>query len=196
MATFLERLPEADIRITSSFTRLDYAEHHIDVGIRLSNDDDPALDRIWLGEETMMPLTSPAYIEAQRLREPKDLLRVPLLFEDVSRHFPHTSSWPDWFAAAGLPRESAMRGVNFGAYHDQALDAAIMGAGVVLGRKVIASRDIADGRLVCPFGPELSTGINYQIVCRRDLKHTPLAKAFQEWVAEELMCCLGMVVVP
>ena len=92
--------------------------------------------------------------------------------------------------------ESAKRGINFGEYVEQALDAAASGAGLVLGRKVLVSKDIEDGRLLCPFGPELSTGLRWQIVCRKEVRHTPVAVAFQSWVAQELEKSMAMDCAP
>ncbi len=186
LGQFLALHPGADIRVTSGFTLLDYRASEIDIGIRLSNDDDTQLARTWLGEETMMVLASPALIERESIREPRDILRVPLLKEDTRAHFRNAPGWDDWLVAAGLSGEPTPPGIDFGEYVDQALDAAVAGAGVVLGRKVLAARDIEEGRLVCPFGPELSTGLRWQIVCRKEIRHTPMAVAFQDWVAREL----------
>ncbi|MEM9317150.1 MAG: LysR family transcriptional regulator, partial [Pseudomonadota bacterium] len=83
LGQFMEIMPEADIRVTSGFSKLDYRANEIDIGIRLSNDEDPSLERIWLGEESMMVMASPAYIEQQKIRENRDILRVPLLCEDT-----------------------------------------------------------------------------------------------------------------
>lgn len=186
LSGFLKAHPDIDIRISSSFSKLDYHQQNVDIGIRLSNDDDPSLQRIWLGEESVMVLASPEFIKKQKIKEPKDILRVPILSEDTSKHFKHTPSWSDWFESVGLPKNSANRGINFGEHVEQALDAAITGTGVVLGRKVLAARDIESGRLVCPFGPELPTGLNYQIVCRKQIQHTEHAIAFKEWLQTEM----------
>lgn len=99
-------------------------------------------------------------------------------------------------ACAPQPQE-VPRGVGFGSPQaSQARDAAAAGAGVVLGRKVLAARDIEEGRLVCPFGPELATGLRWQIVCRKEIRHTPLAVAFQDWVAREMQQSLELDCVP
>jgi LysR family glycine cleavage system transcriptional activator len=70
---------------------------------------------------------------------------------------------------------------------DHALDAASEGAGVVLGYKVVASRDIGLGRLVAPFGPEIPVpGRSYYFVCPKGDEKRPAIKAFRDWVFAEI----------
>jgi LysR family transcriptional regulator, glycine cleavage system transcriptional activator len=70
---------------------------------------------------------------------------------------------------------------------DHALDAASEGAGVVLGYKLVASHDISLGRLVSPFGPELSLpGRAYHFVCARGQERRPTVKAFRDWLFAEI----------
>jgi LysR family glycine cleavage system transcriptional activator len=51
----------------------------------------------------------------------------------------------------------------------------------------VASRDIASGRLVVPFGPEIPVpGRSYHLVCGKgDEKRAPI-KAFRDWVFAEI----------
>lgn len=193
---FLETHPDVDIRISSSFSKLDYATKQIDIGVRLTRDTDSSMERLVIGEESLMVLASPEFIQRQKINEPKDILRVPILSEDISATPIDPPTWTDWFKKVGLPLKSANRGVNFGEYAEQALDAAIAGAGVVLGHKVLASKDIEQGRLVCPFGPEMKSGLNYQIVCRPKIKHTDAAIAFREWLTQELTQSLRVNALP
>lgn len=193
LSEFLERHPEIDIKITCSFSKLDYASKHIDIGVRLTKDTDPSMERMIIGEESMLVLASPEFIERQNIREPKDILRVPILYEESSSSSLIMPTWFDWFSHVGLPVKSANRGVNFGEFADQALDAAISSAGVVLGHKVLASKDIEQGRLICPFGPELLSGFHYQIVCRPEIKHSACVNAFRIWLADSLKQSLETV---
>ena len=190
LGRFVEQYPDIDIRLAAHFRLLDYAPNEIDVGIRLSHDEDATLEREWLVEETMLPLAAPSFIRKQRLSEPRDLLRVPLLSEDSINSNEGTPSWETWFKAVGLSPADANRGVNFGQHAEQAIDAAIAGAGVVLGRRVLASMDIAQGRLSSPFGPELSANIKYQIVYRKQRRLPPKIVKFKNWLIKEHKKCL------
>ena len=192
LGDFIQKHPDIDIRISSSFRKEDYGKSKVDIGIRLSNDNDPSLERVWIGEETAMVLASPEFIERQKLTEPNDILRVPIISEDNKEYFRDAVTWEHWLEKVGLPTNSANRGINFGEHEEQALDAAIAGTGVVLGRKVLASRDIEQRRLLCPFGPELKTGVHYQVVCRKELQHSQPAILFKDWLVAELTASLNM----
>ena len=183
---FLSKYPQINIKITSSFDLLDYQAAEVDIGIRLTNDTNPRLDRIWLGEETMMAMGSPEYIDKNNIKEPKDLVGKSLLSEDTRSHFKTAPSWEDWFKTAGLSTTDVKTGINFGEYVEQGLDAARAGSGLVLGRKVLASADISEGRLKCLFGIELRTGLQYQIVCPKEKNHKEHIILFKEWLAAEL----------
>jgi LysR family glycine cleavage system transcriptional activator len=134
----------------------------------------------------MIALASPAFIEEQKLREPRDMLRVPILSDDCGDWNDPVATWEGWFEAVGLPPAEARRGIHFGENVDQALDAAIAGLGVVLGHRVMASHDIARGRLACPFGPEIGTGLRYQVVCRKRRRIPANVARVRDWLVEEL----------
>ena len=191
LGRLLEQHPELDIRIAAAFGRLDYGPNEIDVGVRLGLTEDEALDHDPLVEESVLPLASPAFIEKQALREPRDLLRVPLLSDESIRFFHDaTPTWATWFEAVCMDPADATRGVSFGRHGEQAIDAAAAGAGVVLGRRVLASMDMAQGRLVSPFGPELGAGLTYKLAHRRQQRLPSKVALFKRWLLEELEACL------
>ncbi len=95
-------------------------------------------------------------------------------------------SWGDWMQMAGIEGIDSTRGLRLNVA-DHALDAASEGVGVVLAYKIVASRDIAAGRLVVPFGPEIPLpGRSYFFCCAKgDEKRAPV-KAFRDWVFQEM----------
>ena len=78
------------------------------------------------------------------LRSPHDLPRFPLIQIDLPGLVP---TWADWLQGAGIDGVDTTRGLRLNVA-DHALDAASEGTGVVLGYKLVASHDIALGRLV------------------------------------------------
>lgn len=68
---------------------------------------------------------------------------------------------------------------------DQAIEAAINGAGVVLGRHALAYNDLMSGRLVCPFGPVLKMHVSYFITCRQGFENKPEVANLINWVVGE-----------
>jgi LysR family transcriptional regulator, glycine cleavage system transcriptional activator len=65
------------------------------------------------------------------------------------------------------------------------IQAAIAGNGVALGRTTLVARDLAEGRLVRPFGDDLKYDFAYYIVHRPHVAKEPGVVAFKEWLLAE-----------
>jgi LysR family glycine cleavage system transcriptional activator len=180
---FLSLHPDIETRITASVAYANFTTDDIDVGIRLSSGVHPDLHVEKLSDEWLLPLCSPRLLEGEwPLRTPGDLARFPLIQVDLPGVVP---TWADWLETAGVEGIDSSRGLRLNVA-DHALDAASEGVGVVLGYKMVASRDIVSGRLVVPFGPEVPLpGRSYYFVCAKgDEKRAPV-KAFRDWVFAE-----------
>ena len=110
--------------------------------------------------EDIFPVCSPALLHGGKpLRRPEDLAQHTLLHATVSRE-----DWQLWLTAAGLPVSIApRRGLSF----DQsfmAIQAAMDGLGVALGRTHFVEADIAAGRLVVPFDVVLPADAGFYVV--------------------------------
>ena len=89
-----------------------------------------------------------------------------------------------WFETAGLEDFDVSRGLHF----DQsitAIQAAINGLGVVLGRSPLVAGELAAGRLVAPFDIELAGKDAYWITAPPSLSKRPHIVAFRDWLMEE-----------
>jgi LysR family transcriptional regulator, glycine cleavage system transcriptional activator len=181
---FLDKHPDIDTRITASVGYANFAIDGVDIGIRLTSGVHPDLYVEKLSDEWLLPLCSPRLLEADPpLRAPSDLPRFNLIQIDLPGVVP---TWEDWMQMAGIEGIDTRRGLRLNVA-DHALDAASEGAGVVLGYKVVASRDIGLGRLVAPFGPEIPVpGRSYYFVCPKGDEKRPAIKAFRDWVFAEI----------
>ena len=104
-----------------------------------------------LPPDTITPVCTPAL--AARLHGTADLAAVTLLHDAVWRR-----DWQHWLEAAGAPPGvNARRGPSFSLY-SLALDAALGGSGVLMGRESLLRPWFADGRLVTPFPLRVPTG--------------------------------------
>ena len=183
---FAERYPELIVSISSVSPLSDLSADSADVFIRFWPQ--PKGDVFWhkLCDEYCLPLASPKLIERLDLREPIDLLRAPLLHDTSYELFQTEINWTTWFQHVGLNPEDARRGTRFDKYAaDHAIDAAVNGAGVVFGRRVLARLDMIDKRLVCPFGPSLKVGVGYYVMCKKGMETDPGPAAFMNWVIQE-----------
>jgi LysR family glycine cleavage system transcriptional activator len=181
---FLAAHPEIDTRISANVNYVNFAVDGVDVGIRLSSGAHPDLHVEKLADEWLVPLCSPRLLEGERpLRTPRDLPNFTLIQVDLPGVVP---TWADWLEAAGIAGIDTSRSLRLNVA-DHALDAASEGAGVVLGYKLVASRDLGLGRLVVPFGPQLPVpGRAYHFVCAKGHEKRPTIKAFRDWMFAEI----------
>ncbi|MEM8941639.1 MAG: LysR substrate-binding domain-containing protein [Pseudomonadota bacterium] len=191
LAPFLDTHPDLEVRLVSDFRRMDYEEHQIDLGVRLTDRDAEGLDFEWLDEEQVLPLASPDYVSKHDLKRPEDLTRATLLDDENESLHAGVTKWADWFDAAGVPGLKPKRVINFGVHIDQSLDAAVAGMGVVLGTAVLAQSDLNAERLVNPFGPTLGMGLRHQVVMRPGAVNRPQVLLFKEWLASEITATIG-----
>ncbi|MEM6486212.1 MAG: LysR family transcriptional regulator [Pseudomonadota bacterium] len=186
LTPFLDANPEIDVRVVSDFRRMDYEEHSIDLGVRLTAFEPVGVDYQWLDEECLVPLASPEYLQKHAIEEPSDLVRASLLEDDNRSINAQVATWDDWFVEAGVPNLTPKRMINFGVHIDQALDAAAAGMGVVLGTRLLASLAIENGTLRCPFGPVLGMGLRHQLVQRRATQTLKQVGLFKDWLETEI----------
>jgi hypothetical protein len=82
---------------------------------------------------------------------------------------------------AGAKDVSAQRGTKF-SLAELAMQAAIDGTGVVLGRLVLAERDLAAGRLVRPFKTVLPLDVSYFLVRANASAPRQEILSFRDWL--------------
>ena len=191
LGALLERLPAfraayplIDLRLLTNNNKVDLVAEGLDYAIRFG-------DGAWQGEEAelilrapLSPLCTPT--TAKRLREPSDLLRVPLL-----RSF-RPQDWLIWFRTAGL-ENAPVRGPMF----DSSLimvQAAMRGAGVALAPYGLFRREIDSGQIVRPFATEIDVD-GYWLTRLKSRAPTPAMRAFRAWLVEAVATC-GAVEVP
>lgn len=181
----IDRYPELDIRITASRTSVDFDAEDVDVALRFGRGNWPGLVAHRLLDESVTPMCSPSFAERHTLTRPEDLAGLTLLHdESLTPIFDRPIGWSEWFEAAGVRASDTGRGLRFN-HADHGLDAAIDGSGIVLGRRIMAARDLASGRLVAPFDLELETGISLWFVCREGEEDRTNIAAFRDWMFEE-----------
>ncbi len=92
-------------------------------------------------------------------------------------------SWETWCKAAGVTADTA-HGPRF-SQADHAIDAAIAGAGVVLGRVSLATRALEAGRLVAPYQVGIISEAQFRFICPKGSEKRPHIAAFEAWVLDE-----------
>ena len=185
LATFDALHPEIDVRLSASLDLVDLQRDGFDAAVRLGKGRYPNLSSVKLFDESVVPMCSPRLIEAGTLNEPADLPGLVLLHDDSMKFDPAAPTWNTWLTAVGAGGVTTTRGPRF-SQPDHALQAAIDGAGVVLGWKYLARDDLVAGRLVQPFGVELPLGSAFYVVCPKTVSKQKKLKHFLDWLVAEI----------
>lgn len=179
---FAQGHPEVELRFSASLKMVDLARDAVDVAIRFANTVEPSLYAVPLVEEWVAPVMTPDL--AKRYPDMESLKKAPFIFDDSINFLTPTSDWAAWFRAMGedfVPQH----GPRF-SQADHALDAALAGVGVVMGRRALVVKDINEGRLVLPFKTALSVGARFWFLCLKGAEDRPQIKAFRDWMHVEI----------
>ncbi|BBD97549.1 transcriptional regulator GcvA [Sphingobium amiense] len=132
----------------------------------------------FLFREEAVPVCSPTWLAAHPLRDPADLLTVPLLSQSSRR-----DAWPRWLAAAGVDASKWEPGPAFEHFLMLA-QACAAGAGVALIPSFLIQPELEAGTLVVPFARPLSTDQAYYLVYPQNGLDGPL-RAFRDWMVDQ-----------
>jgi LysR family transcriptional regulator, glycine cleavage system transcriptional activator len=176
---FSEQNPEIDIRLSTSQELANFAADGIDIVIRYGRGNYPGLVSELLLKEELTPVCSPRLMEGAH---------PPLSLADLRHHtlihdeFP--IDWVGWLRFAGAPNIDARRGIRFqSSVH--AVQAAVQGNGIVLGRSALVADDLKAGRLIQPFTVTLPIDLAYYVVYPAEAIARPKLRAFRDWLFEE-----------
>ena len=179
---FAQAHPEIELRFAASLWIVDLKRDEVDVAIRFGLGHDGDVYSVPLIREWLTPMMTPEM--AAQYKEPHDLANAPLIHDDSIAFFKVPTDWAAWSRASGVEMDTT-HGVRF-SQADHALDAAITGVGVVLGRVSLATRALETGRLVAPFRLGLVTDAQFRFICQRGAETRPQIAAFRDWVATEI----------
>lgn len=178
--------PDIDVRISTSLGLVDFQRDDFDAAIRLGSGHWFGLEEIKLFDESVTPMCSPRLLEGpDALKSPDDLRKHVLLHNHSMDHDPDAPTWETWLEAAGASGVDASRGMHF-SLPDHGLQASIDGAGVVLGWRSLAAKDVAAGRVVEPFDLTLSLGSSFYLVYPEAHSLRSNITALRNWLMQEV----------
>jgi LysR family glycine cleavage system transcriptional activator len=181
MGRFQNAHPRVSIRLSTSRHLADFSRGENDAAIAVGTGDWPGLESHELVKADITPMLAPQL--SQRIggfREPKDLLRCPLIN-------PTDALWTLWFAAAGVERTVPDEeiGSNMGSQHLEGL-AAAAGQGAAILTPFFHAESLAAGRLIQPFDLVCSSGQSYWLCYPRAHRNSLKIRAFRDWLLNEL----------
>jgi LysR family transcriptional regulator, glycine cleavage system transcriptional activator len=171
---------DIDVRVSTTGRLASFHGDGIDVAIRYGRGDYAGLTTEWLADEEVFPVCSPRLLNGRKaLRNPSDLRHHTLIRDG------YPIDWAHWFAAAGVKGVNSRGGLTFDSY-TFAVQAAVQGEGVALGRTMLVADDLATGRLVRPFKQALKAYSSFYLVYPPQAIHQRKVKAFREWLLAEM----------
>ena len=179
---FARAHPEIELRFSASLRVMDFQRDEIDVAIRFGVGPDPDLYSVPLAFEWVTPVMLPEL--AERYPTPQSLTEAPLLMDDSLDFIDPPCDWGAWFRAVGIPHEPT-GGTHF-SQADHAVDAALAGAGVALGRRALVVKDLHEGRLVAPYGIAIRPQAHFRFLCPKGAEDRPAIAAFRDWMLSEI----------
>jgi LysR family glycine cleavage system transcriptional activator len=182
MYDFAQAHKDIDLRFAATLRLIDFDRDEVDVAIRFGLGNDKDVYSRPLIREWMTPMMTPEL--ATEVKTIDDLAKATLIHDDSVKFFKLATGWPAWTQAAGLDIDTS-HGPRF-SQADHALDAAIAGAGVVLGRVSLATRALESRQLVAPFELGLLSEAQFRFICPLGNEKRPHIAAFEAWVLREI----------
>lgn len=175
---FYQRYPDIEVRINTSYRKMDLRKGAYDLGIRWGAGNWPGHQARRLMGDTVQPVCSPRLIPAGPPLMAAEFQRYPLIILDASR-----DAWQVWAQANGIDLSEPVRGTHFNE-PTAAIQAAVDGLGLVLGTNVLVHDEIATGQLIAPFAEPVMLNEAFYLVYAEDGDHNPAAIKFSAWLAE------------
>jgi LysR family glycine cleavage system transcriptional activator len=171
---------DIDVRVSTTGRLTNFLGDGIDIAIRYGGGDYPGLSAEFLTGEEVFPVCSPRLLQgAHPLRSPGDL-RHHTLIRDA-----YPIDWAAWLASAGVEGVNPDAGLTFDSY-TFAIEAAVQGEGVALGRTLLVADDLAAGRLVRPFAHALPAQSSFYLVYPPAALRQRKVKLFRDWLFSEM----------
>lgn len=176
LADFQARYPGIEVKLSTNSRKLRYIGHAFDVGVRAGPETAAGLLARSLMPDLRLPACAPALLRRLPVDTVADLARHTLLHSNSTR-----GAWTHWLREAGAPDLRAAGQLEFEHTYLQ-LAAALEGLGMTLASLPLIGRELAEGRLVCPFPAPAWRAPDYTLVLNADRAGDAAVQAFETWI--------------
>lgn len=179
LGDFQKRHDDVEVQVSAEAALIDLARSDTHVAIRYGLGDIKGCEAIELGVDRILPVCSPDYRDAQGIASPRNIEGCRLLHDTY-----WVDDWSYWERGTGQRVSSGTTGQYF-THYSLAVDAALAGAGVLMGHEQLIARHLDNGALV-PIGERRITCPEpYFLVFPRRLKYQREVQAFVTWFTEQ-----------
>ena len=182
MYDFAQAHEDIDLLFSATLRIVDFDRDEVDVAIRFGLGGDEGVYARPIFDEWMTPVMTPAL--AREYDTPDKLTQATFIHDDSINFLKLPTGWDAWLPAAAVSAATS-HGPRF-SQADHAIDAAIAGAGVVMGRASLMARALEEGQLVAPFELGLISEAHYRFICPIGHERRPHIAAFEAWVLKEI----------
>lgn len=170
--------PTLQLDIDTSYHYVDFPRDGFDCAIRLGTGSWPGLAVASLMTETLVPVCAPELREA--------LGPTPLPCDARLIHLTSVSEdWAAWAEVTGIGPVDCRRGLMVDTI-EIAIDAAVQGLGVALGRRPIIDRELKQGSLVTLDWPTREASARYWLAAPPEVMTRIEIASFCRWLQREL----------
>jgi LysR family transcriptional regulator, glycine cleavage system transcriptional activator len=177
---FSTRWPKISVTVDTSRRQVGFPVDGFDFALRMSRATVAGAAWTRLFGEQLVPVCSPAYRDALI----DDAGNIDLRRATFIHVTPASEDWQAWLERKGIAGIEPAGGLRFDTI-ELAFEAAIIGLGVVLGRRPLVDRDLANGALV-EISPEVIVAETaYWLVSSEAADHRPDLRDFKRWLLAE-----------
>jgi LysR family glycine cleavage system transcriptional activator len=182
---FHARNPDIELQVIANLNLLDLRSAGIDAAIRFGRGRYPGYAATMLMPDSVFPVCSPHLIAKHGpVRSIEELLKLPLLHDSASESAGGGLDWRSWLSHLGRDDLDSNNGQRY-SEAGLAIEAAMIGLGVALGRASLVSDLVADGTLVCPLPLSAPTAFSYYLLVLPEAAAQPKIVRFREWLQAE-----------
>lgn len=177
--------PEIELQLLPTVDVVDLSSGKADMAIRFGAGGWQNVRYRKLMDELLFPVCSPRLLaDGPRIMSPDDLCIYPML------HCSRRDLWGEWIRESRAKKLSLSQGIQLNDYN-VALEMALSGKGIAMGRKALVHRYLEEGQLVCPWPLSVQSMYGYFAVFPTHCEHDLNTKSVLDWLNMEAKSLTG-----
>jgi LysR family glycine cleavage system transcriptional activator len=173
-----QAFPDAQISVTALEEPPNFKRDLFDLGLFYSDKVAADCDAIVLAADRLLPVCAPSLAQEARLAD-----RANLRHQTLLRDTAWSRDWRRWLTASGTDDCDVDAGPAYSLY-SIALQSAIDGNGVLMGREILVAASLADGRLVAPLALRVEIAETLNLLVPVHHPRNKLTQRLVAWLAD------------
>ncbi len=185
LTNFQQKHPKFALKVHVSNNRVNFFDEQVDCAIRFGLGKYPGLNTTHLADDIYFPVCHPNIRNNYKpFNNPEEIKRF-ILLHDGSLGNTISISWKLWAENMGVDDLDLKNGNQYD-QADHAIQAAIAGQGVALGRFSLVEKDLKNGLLVPLFDSILKSRFSYYFVHPEEYTDNLEMDLFKQWIKNKM----------